>query len=171
MLTTIFLCSTVVLSIMFMFMSHPLAMGLMLLLQTLVIAVSAGLPLTSFWFSYILFLVFLGGMLVLFIYVASLASNEMFTMSAKIVVTAAIASWALMALFLLTDTAELKPLLEYIEQSSLTESTNLYNIFIMKMYNMLNYSITLLMILYLLLALIIVANIVTIQEGPLRPTT
>lgn len=65
-------------------MHHPLAIGLALLMQTLFIALSTGLVAPSFWFSYILFLVFLGGMLVLFIYVASLASNEIFRFSTKL---------------------------------------------------------------------------------------
>lgn len=49
--------------------------------QTTLICVSSGLESQSFWFSYILFLIFLGGILVLFIYVASLASNEPFKFS------------------------------------------------------------------------------------------
>jgi NADH-ubiquinone oxidoreductase chain 6 len=58
-------------------------MGLVLLIQTLIVALLTGVLASSFWFSYILFLVFLGGMLVLFIYVTRLASNEMFSISAK----------------------------------------------------------------------------------------
>merc|ERR1739838_23170 len=57
---------------------HPLAIGLALLFQTILICCTTGLSNLSFWFSYILFLIFLGGILVLFIYVTSLASNEMF---------------------------------------------------------------------------------------------
>lgn len=52
-----------------------------------------------------------------------------------------------------------------------TELIDVYNISIFKIYNLLNYILTIVMILYLLLALIIVANIVTVNEGPLRPLT
>nr|YP_009626854.1 NADH dehydrogenase subunit 6 [Chiromantes haematocheir]QCB91522.1 NADH dehydrogenase subunit 6 [Chiromantes haematocheir] len=65
-------------SVLFTQLSHPLAMGLTLLIQTILISFTVGISTYSFWFSYILRLVFLGGMLVLFIYVASLASNESF---------------------------------------------------------------------------------------------
>ena len=38
----------------------------------------------SFWFSYILFIIIIGGILVLFIYIRRLASNEIFSPSNKI---------------------------------------------------------------------------------------
>nr|YP_007317387.1 NADH dehydrogenase subunit 6 [Corallianassa coutierei]AGA56164.1 NADH dehydrogenase subunit 6 [Corallianassa coutierei] len=69
------------LSLLFIRLSHPLSMGLVLLIQTCLVCISCGVMSLSFWFSYVLFLVFLGGMLVLFIYVASLASNESFYLS------------------------------------------------------------------------------------------
>merc|ERR1712198_806681 len=72
------------LSLFFTRLSHPLAIGLALLSQTILICLITGLSSSSFWFSYILFLIFLGGILVLFIYVTSLASNEMFTPSITI---------------------------------------------------------------------------------------
>ena len=71
----------VFLNFLFMTIKHPLSMGAVLLFQTLIIAVFSGLILPSFWYSYILVLVFLGGILILFIYVASMAANEKFTQS------------------------------------------------------------------------------------------
>lgn len=44
--------------------------------QTILIAIFSGLLINSFWFSYLLILIFLGGLLILFIYVSTLASNE-----------------------------------------------------------------------------------------------
>lgn len=66
-------------NIIFLSANHPLIIGLILLAQTITIALFTGLTLSSFWFSYILILVFLGGILILFIYVASIASNEKFS--------------------------------------------------------------------------------------------
>nr|AIW06338.1 NADH dehydrogenase subunit 6 [Teloganodidae sp. MT-2014] len=65
----------------FFLMSHPLSMGLVLLLQTVTISILTGLMNFNSWFSYVLFLVFLGGMLILFIYMTSLAPNEKFYFS------------------------------------------------------------------------------------------
>jgi len=73
-----FICSSI-----FSTIKHPLAMGLILLIQTIFICLLRGLLIKSFWFSYILFLIFIGGILVLFIYVTSLASNEIFSFSIK----------------------------------------------------------------------------------------
>lgn len=51
-------------------------MGIILIIQTLLFAILRGLLLSSYWYSYILILVFLGGLLILFVYVSSIASNE-----------------------------------------------------------------------------------------------
>lgn len=51
-------------------------MGLTLIIQTALAAVIAGIISRTFWFSYLLVLIFLGGILILFIYVSTLAPNE-----------------------------------------------------------------------------------------------
>nr|YP_002242163.1 NADH dehydrogenase subunit 6 [Damon diadema]ACI02277.1 NADH dehydrogenase subunit 6 [Damon diadema] len=67
------------LAIFFILFHHPISMILTLTLITL----STALIMTSFsalsWFSYILTLVMIGAMLVVFIYLASMAPNETFT--------------------------------------------------------------------------------------------
>ena len=59
--------------------SNPLSMGLFLLVQTISVCVLTGLSSLTFWFSYVLFLVFFGGVIILFIYVASLAPNKVYS--------------------------------------------------------------------------------------------
>nr|ARH54777.1 NADH dehydrogenase subunit 6 [Trigonopterus sp. 7 AH-2016] len=71
------------LSFIFMTMNHPLSLGAILLFQTIFMALSTGLVFFNFWFSYILFLIMIGGMLVLFIYMTSIASNEQFYLPKK----------------------------------------------------------------------------------------
>lgn len=68
-------------ALIFLNLSHPVALGLVLILHTLLISGVTGLVAGNFWFSYVLFLVFLGGVLVLFIYITSLASNEKFNLN------------------------------------------------------------------------------------------
>lgn len=60
----------------FIFLNHPLTIGIILIAQTIIIAIFTGILLPSFWYSYILILVFLGGLLILFIYVSTIAANE-----------------------------------------------------------------------------------------------
>nr|YP_009233073.1 NADH dehydrogenase subunit 6 [Engaewa walpolea]AMA98216.1 NADH dehydrogenase subunit 6 [Engaewa walpolea] len=89
-------------SLLFARLTHPLAMGIILLTQTLVVCILSGEFNPCFWFSYILFLIFMGAMLILFIYVASLASNEPFKIN-YIYMTLFVISMILSMLFLISD--------------------------------------------------------------------
>ncbi len=62
----------------FPLLSHPLAIGLNLLMSTFLIALIIGVGGLRFWISYTLVLILSGGLLVLFVYVSLLASNESF---------------------------------------------------------------------------------------------
>nr|YP_009742192.1 NADH dehydrogenase subunit 6 [Scolytus seulensis]QID77575.1 NADH dehydrogenase subunit 6 [Scolytus seulensis] len=68
------------LSVAFLMITHPLALGAVLMSQAIMIALICSLFNTTAWFSYILFLVMVGGMLVMFIYMTSVASNEKFNL-------------------------------------------------------------------------------------------
>uniref|UniRef100_A0AAU7YR81 NADH-ubiquinone oxidoreductase chain 6 n=1 Tax=Potamanthus sp. 08HH02 TaxID=3126549 RepID=A0AAU7YR81_9INSE len=149
--------------------SHPLAMGLTLLFQTTLIALISGLMAPTFWFSYILFLVFLGGMLVLFIYVTSLASNEMFSVSAK----AFLLSSSLIAVaFMFTMIADPLLNLDVIGHGLLSQSieTNILPTLMFKFYNSSSSILTILLVTYLFLTLLAVVSITNIYQGPLRPS-
>nr|NP_075458.1 NADH dehydrogenase subunit 6 [Cochliomyia hominivorax]AAF78604.1 NADH dehydrogenase subunit 6 [Cochliomyia hominivorax]AIZ03389.1 NADH dehydrogenase subunit 6 [Cochliomyia hominivorax] len=155
----------------FMNMKHPLAMGLTLLIQTTLVCLTSGLMTKSFWFSYILFLVFLGGMLVLFIYVTSLASNEMFTFSIKLLfISLSILFLMLITLFFMDKNTllqyqnlEIKSICDL--NSYLTENSLSLN----KLYNYPTNLLTILLMNYLLITLIAVVKITKLFKGPLRP--
>nr|YP_009307998.1 NADH dehydrogenase subunit 6 [Huananpotamon lichuanense]AOS50520.1 NADH dehydrogenase subunit 6 [Huananpotamon lichuanense] len=156
----------IMLSIMFTRMMHPLAMGLNLLTQTIIISFSAGLNTYSFWFSYILFLIFLGGMLVLFIYVASLASNEIFMPSLILTFFTLIFIMLLFLLFYLLD-----PVL--ISSSSHLPNSTINNLpsttYITSwIFNTPSMLFTIFIISYLLLTLLVVIKIINLYKGPLR---
>nr|QNE85554.1 NADH dehydrogenase subunit 6 [Suillia flava] len=171
MMQSILYVLTMIFSLIFMQMNHPLAMGLMLLIQTTVICLITGLMTKTFWFSYILFLIFLGGMLVLFIYVTSLASNEMFSMSMKTMVYSLIMFTFLMLILLMLDNSltsffsinlEMSSLFNM--QSYLTENSLMLN----KLYNYPTNLVTILLMNYLLITLIAVVKITKLFYGPLR---
>nr|AMH85353.1 NADH dehydrogenase subunit 6 [Drosophila unipunctata] len=158
-------------SIIFINMIHPLAMGLTLLFQTILICLITGLMTKSFWFSYILFLIFLGGMLVLFIYVTSLASNEMFNLSIKLtmfsfsfmiilmLVTFIIDKNSSLFIFLNNEMENISNMNSYILENSLSLN---------KLYNFPTNLVTILLMNYLLITLIVVVKITNMQKGPLR---
>nr|UXW88440.1 NADH dehydrogenase subunit 6 [Henosepilachna vigintioctomaculata] len=64
-------------SLILIFLKHPLSLGFFILIQTILISMMMGM-FYNFWYSYILFLIMIGGLLILFIYMTSIASNEKF---------------------------------------------------------------------------------------------
>nr|YP_010265806.1 NADH dehydrogenase subunit 6 [Psorophora ferox]QEE94369.1 NADH dehydrogenase subunit 6 [Psorophora ferox]UIS24560.1 NADH dehydrogenase subunit 6 [Psorophora ferox] len=159
-------------SFIFMQMKHPLAMGLMLLIQTFLTALFTGMYMKTFWFSYVLFLIFMGGMLVLFIYVTSLSSNEMFSLSLKLTFLATM----FMGIFTLYSFFMDKSLIEMFIHNNEMNSLSIMNSFINedtlslnKMYNFPTNLITLLLINYLFLTLLVTVKITKKNYGPLRP--
>lgn len=157
---------TLILSLLFSRLSHPLSLGLTLLFQTVVISVTSGIYTYSFWFSYILFIIFLGGILVLFIYVASLASNESFSFSLIRFTFYTILFILLTGFFLILDPL-FRSNLTSIPSSSI--NCNLSTPFIIRwIYNNTSIIFTLFIIIYLLLTLLVVVKITNLFKGPLR---
>nr|BAN60017.1 NADH dehydrogenase subunit 6 [Chionoecetes japonicus pacificus] len=165
-MTLLIIPTIMMLALLFTRLTHPLSLGLTLLIQTVGISLNTGLSLYSFWFSYILFMIFLGGMLVLFIYVASLASNESFSFSFFYMFTSLLALLLIFLMCLFMD-----PIL-MVDFSSLPTasidvklSTPLITSWI---YSNSNMMFTLFIILYLLLTLVVVVKITNLFKGPLR---
>nr|YP_009948022.1 NADH dehydrogenase subunit 6 [Anthalia sp. YD3030]QOH97190.1 NADH dehydrogenase subunit 6 [Anthalia sp. YD3030] len=162
---------TFIFSIIFMQMNHPLAMGLMLLIQTLLICLITGLMTKTFWFSYVLFLIFLGGMLVLFIYVTSLASNEMFSFSINLLFMMTMLFTLISLLIILLDK---NMFISFFSNNEMTEMWNMNMIIqenslnLNKLYNYPMNIMTFLLINYLLITLIVIVKITNMFYGPLR---
>nr|YP_009351271.1 NADH dehydrogenase subunit 6 [Nasutitermes arborum]AQP29081.1 NADH dehydrogenase subunit 6 [Nasutitermes arborum] len=151
-------------SLMFTQMKHPMAMGLMLLMQTIMVCLISGTMYSSFWFSYILFMIMIGGMLVLFMYMTSLASNEMFSPSNKMLMAASITLPILMYMMpTLTNNKEMNMHNTMMENEVTTTTTVMYN----QMMGMM----TTMLVIYMLLTLIVVVNIINVSKGPLRHTS
>nr|YP_009144413.1 NADH dehydrogenase subunit 6 [Papilio glaucus]AKJ25894.1 NADH dehydrogenase subunit 6 [Papilio glaucus] len=160
-------------SIMMLFLNHPLSMGLMILIQTLIICMLSGMLINSYWFSYILFLVFLGGLLVLFIYVSSVASNELFNINffmKNSMIFMLFLSFMLSIIYMYN--------LNWLNFSFNYEMKNLINFFIFfnnenkinltKLYNNQTYLMMLMLIIYLFITLVAIVKITNIFFGPLR---
>nr|AWN56381.1 NADH dehydrogenase subunit 6 [Scaptocoris castanea] len=147
------LSAMITLSVMFMSVNHPLSMGLILIGQTITIAFIIGVMMSSFLLSYIFIIIMLSGSLVLFIYMASIASNEKFQTSVKMTV--------------------ITPMI-YVSSYFMIEDDNTWlqynssNIILLKLFNTTSAYITIMMIMYLLMAMIIVSKIAPTSKGPLR---
>nr|AKR18003.1 NADH dehydrogenase subunit 6 [Portunus pelagicus]ALJ01878.1 NADH dehydrogenase subunit 6 [Portunus pelagicus] len=165
-MTLLFIPFILLLSILFTRLSHPLSMGLTLLIQTIFISLTAGLSTYSYWFSYILFMIFLGGMLVLFIYVTSLASNEPFFFSWSAFSMSLAILFAFMPLTILWDSLMGSTMTQLPLSSFSFDSSNVFIISWIYSFNLMNF--TLYIILYLLLTLVVVVKITNLFKGPLR---
>nr|QZI85948.1 NADH dehydrogenase subunit 6 [Eocanthecona furcellata] len=144
-------------SLILLMLNHPLSMGLILIMQTLITAMIVGYMMTSFFFSYIIIIIMLSGALVLFIYMASVASNEKFKSPLNMTLGS--------TLFMIMSFI-------YINYHNIQYNNNIINfndaISLIKIFNMITAQLTMIMIIYLLFTMIVVSNVAKINEGPLR---
>nr|ALO70478.1 NADH deshydrogenase subunit 6 [Cryptopleurum minutum] len=147
-------------SLFIIFSNHPMTMGMTLLIQVVCVSLLTGLLSNNFWFSYILFIVMIGGLLVLFIYMTSIASNEKFKFSKMLLFFMASLLFIMMLMSSLMDNI----IIEYMNLFNYPEMQINLNKYINYPYNI----ITIMMIIYLLITLIAVVKISKIKNGPLR---
>nr|UIF93648.1 NADH dehydrogenase subunit 6 [Parallelia stuposa] len=173
-MTKMFLSFMIMLiSFFMMFLNNPLSMGLMILIQTLLMCLLSGMLIKTYWFSYILFLTFLGGLLVLFIYVSSIASNELFkpSFNAKLVFIFSLMILSIIQIIFMNN-------LFWMNFSFNSDMDNFYmlslfinnenKINLSKLYNNQTFMIMLMLIIYLFITLVAVVKITNIFYGPLR---
>nr|YP_010411453.1 NADH dehydrogenase subunit 6 [Meliboeus sinae]URN73099.1 NADH dehydrogenase subunit 6 [Meliboeus sinae] len=155
------LASFTITMLLFMLTKHPISMGATVLIKSLLISMITGTLNHNFWFSYIIFIVMVGGLLVLFIYMTSVASNEKFNISSKTT------TLTIMSLFLFMI---LKPKINLLNNSCNTMMN--FNISwmnsLVKFFTAPQSSILLLMMIYLLIALVAITKISKSDNGPLR---
>lgn len=132
---------------------HPLAIVGALLLLTILISLSIRILIQFPWTAYILFLIILGGLLVLFIYIASLAPNR------KIFKISFLTPYFLFLLIFLIRPQSYKDL-------SLSTVSTIINL--KKLYLPIACNITILLTVFLLFTLIVVVSVAKTNRGPLR---
>nr|YP_009716218.1 NADH dehydrogenase subunit 6 [Vulcanolepas fijiensis]QGL53225.1 NADH dehydrogenase subunit 6 [Vulcanolepas fijiensis] len=148
-------------NLLFLFMFHPLSMIFALIIQTLIIAITI-FYLTQFpWFSYTLILIFLGGMLILFMYMSNIAANEMFKPNFKMLLLIPITA-LIIPMFMKTAKQNLNT------ESKMEENNQFINAMILKPFTAPIFPITLLMATYIILTLLVVVKITKMNQGPLR---
>nr|ALO76823.1 NADH deshydrogenase subunit 6 [Agrilus biguttatus] len=156
-------------SVTFFFIKHPLSMGFSLLTQTILVSLMTGLLNLNFWYSFILFLIMVGGMLILFIYMTSVASNEKFNLTTTMIGMIIILPMTTFSLIYLSmpEALEVEILTQMTQQITKKEWINSLTKFLTYP---LNFNLIMLMS-YLFLALIAVVKITDIKYGPLRTSS
>nr|WFP43250.1 NADH dehydrogenase subunit 6 [Callimenellus fumidus] len=171
---TLILIPNILVTLFFNYYDHPMAMTIIIIWQTLLLAIFMGTLTMMYWMSYILFLVFLGGMLILFLYITSLASNEIFSpyQNLMLMLTFSLIISPLMMLSLMDQYSW-----NMWSSNSDMSSTQMSNMIIsytnqpsmlIKLYNTPTSLLTMTLVVYLLLTLIIIVKITNIFTGPLR---
>nr|UPL65335.1 NADH dehydrogenase subunit 6 [Pachyphlegyas modiglianii] len=145
-----------ILSFILIFLSHPLSITMLIILQTLIISITTNLISNAHWFSYIIVISMLSGMMVLFMYMSNVASNEKFKSSISLL--------AMSIIMMPIMSFLLKPYPQMYYNKMMIENE------INSLMQMFNYNMLMIMgmIIYLILTMIIISYIVNIQEGPLR---
>nr|WIL79845.1 NADH dehydrogenase subunit 6 [Omadius sp.] len=148
-------------------LKHPMSLGFILLMQTFLTALIINYLNFNFWFSYILFLIMVGGMLILFIYMTSIASNEKFMFSNKLMFLLMI--WIFSTITLVILDSYFNYFITNNFETIIKNKSLLFNNSINKFFNYPNFMIFYTSIIYLLITLIAVVKISNINFGPLRP--
>nr|AND96639.1 NADH deshydrogenase subunit 6 [Drepanocerus kirbyi] len=151
-------------SILIIWLKHPLSMGLILLIHTINMAMFMGYYHLNYWFSYILFLILIGSMLILFIYMTSVASNEKFNLSMKLFMFCSLNFLLYMIITLFHSPF-------YTKLNNKIEFSSKMNFSLIKYINFPNQLMYYLLIIYLLVCLIAIVQITNFKLGSLRSST
>nr|YP_009310602.1 NADH dehydrogenase subunit 6 [Phlaeoba infumata]AOT80812.1 NADH dehydrogenase subunit 6 [Phlaeoba infumata] len=154
----------------FIKLNHPMSMMMFIIFQTFLIGLLTGTMMETFWLSYILFLTFLGGMMVLFIYITSIASNEMFKPKSIIMIMSFILFMIMTIIFMIINKTMFMDIIKNTETMNINNYINYQEMTtsLEKLYNLPTSIITMMMMIYLFLALVAVVKITNINQGPIR---
>nr|YP_010564341.1 NADH dehydrogenase subunit 6 [Mythimna turca]UYX62364.1 NADH dehydrogenase subunit 6 [Mythimna turca] len=163
----------IMISFFMLFLNNPLSMGLMILIQTLLTCLLTGMMIKTYWFAYILFLTFLGGLLVLFIYVSSIASNEMFKFMINFKKMFFISLILLMFIqFMYMNNLSWMNLSMNSDMNNFNQMILFINnenkINLSKLYNNQTFLVMMMLVIYLFITLIAIVKITNIFYGPIR---
>lgn len=132
---------------------NPLTIGLLILFLALVLAVTFGLSISS-WVALLIFLIYIGGILVIFAYFVAITPNQ----NLPIPLLVGMILTSLFALASISFSAELKSyvILRY------TSQTNI-------IYELFSINVLIILALILLFTIVVVVKVSIHRKGPLRP--
>nr|AHB23391.1 NADH dehydrogenase subunit 6 [Limnoria quadripunctata] len=138
----------------------PQSVVLLLISETLIISIVLSMTKSSMWLSYFLFLMILGGLIVIFSYMCLLCPSDLFDPSPSLF-------FSLKFMLLMLCLMSLKIWLPFSEMINLT---CLYNTWaqVSQLYYLSYFMLYLFMALYLFITLLFIINLMKIHKGPLR---
>nr|YP_009512898.1 NADH dehydrogenase subunit 6 [Zele chlorophthalmus]AXK15290.1 NADH dehydrogenase subunit 6 [Zele chlorophthalmus] len=147
---------------------HPMSMMMLLMSFSLILVLKLNYLNSTYWYSYILFLLMIGGVMILFLYLTSISNNELFIVNLKYYSNFFLKIWVMFFLIYI-----LKLNLSYFNDNSLMldnypihsiykiEFTFLKNLFM-------NFYITIYMLFYLFIMMVSTVLICSKNCIPLR---
>nr|ALQ78845.1 NADH dehydrogenase subunit 6 [Glycera cf. tridactyla FS19] len=151
MMTSLFMMLTLAMCMSILLTFSPLAMGFWVLMIALLTAACVSLSMSS-WFGFIIFLIYIGGMLVMFAYFTAIQPNQQF----KILTP-------------LSATIMTSLILPSYMNPTIINNINFKNWWMSTMYDSMNIPSLIFLALALFLALISVVKISFLNRAPLRP--
>nr|YP_009459892.1 NADH dehydrogenase subunit 6 [Hydropsyche orris]AUT18157.1 NADH dehydrogenase subunit 6 [Hydropsyche orris] len=146
------------------FIENPLNMGLSILTQTLLLCLTLNFNLNFYWLSYILYLIMLGGILILFMYMCSIASNEIIKINSNYFV---FLIFTFMLIYFFVTQIDWM----YINSINLNKLIYLFpmeKLSMSKIYNNYTMYMSIFLVIYLFILLLMVTIMVNSNKGPLR---
>nr|YP_010600879.1 NADH dehydrogenase subunit 6 [Cacopsylla jukyungi]WAL33209.1 NADH dehydrogenase subunit 6 [Cacopsylla jukyungi] len=139
--------------------SHPISFGIILLSQTMLLSICSRLLSNSSWISLTLFLVMIGGLMILFLYITSICSNKKPNFTKP---TLFQLMWMFSMIYFISNFEMSLPLNQFLNLK------DLFNLEFIKLFLPLNMFSSNFMFLYLLIMLIIMIEILSLNKGPMR---
>nr|QTF76087.1 NADH dehydrogenase subunit 6 [Franklinothrips vespiformis] len=150
-------------SYLFTISTNSMLLGIFVIIQALIYSTFVSFNMNSSWYGYILFLIMLGGILIIFMFVISISSNQILYVSFnKLFIS------MMFIILLLIPTILMNFSKEMTEISSLLLSENENTFLISKIFTYSYMKMTLLVILYLFLSMISIVKIAESKKGSFR---
>nr|YP_009400209.1 NADH dehydrogenase subunit 6 [Zeylanicobdella arugamensis]AQT26247.1 NADH dehydrogenase subunit 6 [Zeylanicobdella arugamensis] len=135
-----------------MTLNSPILMALNILLVSIMLAMMMSIMVSS-WYAILMFLIYIGGMMIMFSYFIALTPNQTLKMKSYF------------AINMMTLSLILPPMIFFMNNLNIKNNMMMcYDLYLMNMK-----PITMMMILILLMMLLIIVKLVKISSGPLRP--
>nr|QPK42064.1 NADH dehydrogenase subunit 6 [Falconius longicornis] len=149
----------------FMSMKQPMSLIIIILMQTTLTIAMMNKLTQSPWFSYLLMIIFIGGMMVLFVYITGISPNEKNKNNFTTAITMTMTITTIMTPF--TKTELIFKMTKQLFMKIYHQPVNTY-LYLTMMLNMQMYPLYIMMMMYLFITLIAVNKIINLNMGPLR---
>lgn len=153
-------------TLIFYVIRHPIILNFIVILIGFLVSYLIFIMNSSAWFCYLLVIVFLSRIIIIFIYIASLVSNENIKrVKLKFINLLIIFTFIFIFIFLNKNNVAIEKV--FIRKYELLKNNNVIEA-IYKSYNSLSIEITIFLISYLLLVLIVAVKVASAKKRPLR---